>query len=388
MLYVLLCSHNGVLSWRTQGKGPTSSLRKRTRAQFAGFGVGAILGLGSAFDTHAGVKAALAADSVVVYKTGSGSVAVFVDATTSSGTTKTKSEVEADVDVGVIDVKPLFPEAEDENNSALESASSSTRATKKKKINRNNKKKNNNKELSSGEMKGEKNEPTEGEASAPADLIISAQVQDAKERVLILKAYLDEMELFLFPNYPNAVREGIAGKSSSQSKKLLRTRTKILAMEQEQKDINIKKNSAASAVVYNPSKTIKASFPFAITSSSYSLANTNKVSSAERKLKEIADTRKSKSKSKSKREINQGIELKPDYEGLAAYLYIFQEQEHSFAVLTEKLFPYEDALDSFAREELTFEAQTIFLALDDLKYAAKKEQFRPAQKAYARLILG
>jgi len=51
------------------------------------------------------------------------------------------------------------------------------------------------------------------------------------------------------------------------------------------------------------------------------------------------------------------------------------------------LFPANDDLDRTAREELGFEAQWMFLALDDLTESAKDHQFKNARAAYAKLLL-
>ena len=49
------------------------------------------------------------------------------------------------------------------------------------------------------------------------------------------------------------------------------------------------------------------------------------------------------------------------------YIYTFADQETSFAKLIDNLFPNNDPLDKAAREALSFEAQSVFLALDDLR---------------------
>eukprot|EP01038_Epipyxis_sp_PR26KG_P007889 gene7889-10705_t len=76
-----------------------------------------------------------------------------------------------------------------------------------------------------------------------------------------------------------------------------------------------------------------------------------------------------------------------NYDNLQIYLYTFAEQEDSFATLIEDLFPSDDPLDSSTRDALAFEAQSMFLALDDLRDAAKDHKFKSAQKAYSKLLL-
>ena len=76
-----------------------------------------------------------------------------------------------------------------------------------------------------------------------------------------------------------------------------------------------------------------------------------------------------------------------NWANLQVYIYTFADQETSFATLIDNLFPNNDQLDKAAREALSFEAQSIFLALDDLREAAKDAKFKTAQRAYSRLIL-
>ena len=76
-----------------------------------------------------------------------------------------------------------------------------------------------------------------------------------------------------------------------------------------------------------------------------------------------------------------------NWANLQVYIYTFADQETSFATLIDNLFPNNDPLDTAAREALSFEAQSMFLALDDLREAAKDAKFKTAQRAYSRLIL-
>jgi hypothetical protein len=72
---------------------------------------------------------------------------------------------------------------------------------------------------------------------------------------------------------------------------------------------------------------------------------------------------------------------------LVAYLNIFTEQENAFANLINGLFPGDGDLDKAGRDELKLEAQTMFLAIDDLREAAKDHKFEEARAMYAKLLL-
>ncbi|KAJ1432525.1 hypothetical protein B484DRAFT_447753 [Ochromonadaceae sp. CCMP2298] len=76
-----------------------------------------------------------------------------------------------------------------------------------------------------------------------------------------------------------------------------------------------------------------------------------------------------------------------NWDNLQVYLYTFAEQEEAFALLIDQLFPTNDALDSYERGALKFEAQSMFVSLDDLREAAKDANFKSAQKAYSKLLL-
>mmetsp|Transcript_19667 Transcript_19667/g.19762 ORF Transcript_19667/g.19762 Transcript_19667/m.19762 type:complete len:325 (-) Transcript_19667:21-995(-) len=79
--------------------------------------------------------------------------------------------------------------------------------------------------------------------------------------------------------------------------------------------------------------------------------------------------------------------FRKSWDRLQSYLYIFSEQEDAFAYLIEGLFPSDNELDRSARAALSFEAKAIYLALDDLRQAGRNQQIKPAQKAYAQLML-
>ena len=76
-----------------------------------------------------------------------------------------------------------------------------------------------------------------------------------------------------------------------------------------------------------------------------------------------------------------------NWDNLQVYLYTFADQENAFANLIDGLFPSNDKLDRAAREALSFEAKSMFLALDDLREAAKLKQDVLAQKSYAKLLV-
>jgi len=75
------------------------------------------------------------------------------------------------------------------------------------------------------------------------------------------------------------------------------------------------------------------------------------------------------------------------WDNVKVYLFTFSEQEDSFAILMDNLFPNDDELDKTAREAMSFEAKSMYLALDELMDAAKDERFETAHNAYAKLLL-
>jgi hypothetical protein len=76
-----------------------------------------------------------------------------------------------------------------------------------------------------------------------------------------------------------------------------------------------------------------------------------------------------------------------NWENLQVYIFTFAEQEDAFVGLINGLFPQDDPLDRAAREALSFEAQSMFVNLDDLREAAKVGNVPKAQRAYASLLL-
>ena len=76
-----------------------------------------------------------------------------------------------------------------------------------------------------------------------------------------------------------------------------------------------------------------------------------------------------------------------NWQNLQIYLYTFADQEDAFVGLINGLFPNNDPLDGAARQALSFEAQSMFLNLDDLREAAKIGNVPKATKAYANLLL-
>lgn len=79
--------------------------------------------------------------------------------------------------------------------------------------------------------------------------------------------------------------------------------------------------------------------------------------------------------------------FKKNWENLQIYLYTFADQEDAFAALIEGLFPNKDPLDASAREAMSFEAQSMFISLDDLREAARVQSLERARGAYSRLLL-
>ena len=75
------------------------------------------------------------------------------------------------------------------------------------------------------------------------------------------------------------------------------------------------------------------------------------------------------------------------WDNVKVYLFTFSEQEDSFAILMDNLFPNDDELDKTAREAMSFEAKSMYLALDELMDAAKDERFETAHNSYAKLLL-
>lgn len=76
-----------------------------------------------------------------------------------------------------------------------------------------------------------------------------------------------------------------------------------------------------------------------------------------------------------------------NWDNLEIYLYTFADQEDAFACLIEGLFPNKDPLDASAREAMSFEAQSMFIALDDLREAARVKSPEKARSAYSKLLL-
>lgn len=76
-----------------------------------------------------------------------------------------------------------------------------------------------------------------------------------------------------------------------------------------------------------------------------------------------------------------------NWDNLQVYLYTFAEQENAFAILIDFIFPENTKLDQSEREALSAEAKAMFLALDDLREAAKYKQFKAAEISYAKLLL-
>lgn len=76
-----------------------------------------------------------------------------------------------------------------------------------------------------------------------------------------------------------------------------------------------------------------------------------------------------------------------NWENLQIYLNVITLQDTEFALLIDELFPSENELDKFARDSMLFEAQTMFLALDDLREASKDGLFQESINSYAKMLL-
>mmetsp|Transcript_7091 Transcript_7091/g.9493 ORF Transcript_7091/g.9493 Transcript_7091/m.9493 type:complete len:335 (-) Transcript_7091:592-1596(-) len=73
------------------------------------------------------------------------------------------------------------------------------------------------------------------------------------------------------------------------------------------------------------------------------------------------------------------------YKYLGGFLGVFAEQENAFVQLIDGLFPSDSPADESARSAMQYEAQRIFLALDDLRDAARDGQDRKVKSSYIAL---
>jgi hypothetical protein len=76
-----------------------------------------------------------------------------------------------------------------------------------------------------------------------------------------------------------------------------------------------------------------------------------------------------------------------NWKGLEAYLQTALEQDQAFALLIDSLFPSNDELDVVTREAMSFEAQSLYLNLENLVDAAVEQNENAACDAYADLLL-
>lgn len=76
-----------------------------------------------------------------------------------------------------------------------------------------------------------------------------------------------------------------------------------------------------------------------------------------------------------------------NWDNLQIYLNVITMQDEEFALLIDELFPSDDDLDKSARGSMLFEAQTIYLALDDLREASKDGLFQESINSYAKMLL-
>jgi hypothetical protein len=74
-----------------------------------------------------------------------------------------------------------------------------------------------------------------------------------------------------------------------------------------------------------------------------------------------------------------------DWVRLGKYVGVFVEQEDAFVDLIDGTHPSSSPPDASAREAMQFEAQSMFVALEDLSAAAKGQKVKSAQRAYADL---
>jgi hypothetical protein len=72
---------------------------------------------------------------------------------------------------------------------------------------------------------------------------------------------------------------------------------------------------------------------------------------------------------------------------LQGFLGLFSEQEEDFVNCIDGIYPRSTPADESSRAAMQYEAQRIFLSVDDLNQAAKLKRESSAQKAYVRLAL-
>lgn len=79
------------------------------------------------------------------------------------------------------------------------------------------------------------------------------------------------------------------------------------------------------------------------------------------------------------------VAKKWDY--LQGFLGVFAEQEEEFVDLIDGMHPSLSPADKSAREAMQYEAQNVFLALDDLNQAASHKRVKASEKAFVKLAL-
>eukprot|EP00611_Tribonema_gayanum_P013246 TRINITY_DN2404_c0_g1_i1.p1 TRINITY_DN2404_c0_g1~~TRINITY_DN2404_c0_g1_i1.p1 ORF type:complete len:343 (-),score=92.84 TRINITY_DN2404_c0_g1_i1:259-1287(-) len=72
---------------------------------------------------------------------------------------------------------------------------------------------------------------------------------------------------------------------------------------------------------------------------------------------------------------------------LQGFLGVFSEQEENFVDLIDGLYPTESPADKSSREAMQYEAQNVFLALDDLNTASRYKRAKAAEKSFVKLAL-
>ncbi|CAN0246922.1 unnamed protein product, partial [Discosporangium mesarthrocarpum] len=78
---------------------------------------------------------------------------------------------------------------------------------------------------------------------------------------------------------------------------------------------------------------------------------------------------------------------KRSWDYLKGFLGVFSSREADFVVLIDGMFPTTEASDISARDAMQFEAENVFLAVDDLYYAAMSKKVKAAEKSYVKLAL-
>lgn len=76
-----------------------------------------------------------------------------------------------------------------------------------------------------------------------------------------------------------------------------------------------------------------------------------------------------------------------EWKYVPGFLQTFVQQEDAFIQLIEGLYPGNGVADKSSREALSYEAQNLFVELDNLREASKFQRPKAAEKAYAKIAL-